>query len=278
MRLTERQLSPVIPGSDRESSYPVGVFEWTAENPGLEPLSVGLMFTWQNLVGHWAGQDRAGGLHNRAFREDALTGVVLAGPDGATDEPWSGTFAIAAEAAPGLRLSTRNRFDADDGADVWADFSADGSLDDVDDPTPSRPGEAIGAALAATFMLAPGEARTVAFSLAWDFPVVEFDSGRRWYRRYTRFFGTTGAAAPAIAAEALANRAAWQAEIDAWQAGVLAAPDRPDWYRAALCNELYYLVDGGSFWADREADGVRRAGARPVRSARVLRLSVLQHA
>ena len=123
------QLSPVIPGNDRESSYPVGVFEWTAENPGPDPLTVGLMFTWQNLVGHWAGRDRRVGLHNRRLPARMCSrGVVLAGPEGATDEPWSGTFAIAAEAAPGLRLSTRNRFDADDGADVWADFSADGSL------------------------------------------------------------------------------------------------------------------------------------------------------
>jgi non-lysosomal glucosylceramidase len=263
VRLSQRQLSPVIPGNDRESSYPVGVFEWTAENPGPGPLTVGLMFSWQNLVGHWAGRDRTGGLHNDAFRRDDLTGVVLAGPAGTEDEPWSGTFAIAAEASPGLRLSTRSRFDADDGADVWADFSADGRLDNVDDLQPSRPGEAIGAALAATFVLAPGETRTVAFSLAWDFPVMEFGSGRRWYRRHTRFFGTAGSAAPDIAAEALTNRATWQAEVDAWQARVLDAPDRPDWYRAALCNELYYLVDGGTFWADREADGVSREEPGP---------------
>jgi len=34
VRLVQRQLSPVMPGNDRESSFPVGVFEWTAENPG----------------------------------------------------------------------------------------------------------------------------------------------------------------------------------------------------------------------------------------------------
>ncbi len=263
VRLRQRQLSPVIPGNDRESSYPVGVLEWTAENPGPETLTVGLMFTWQNLVGHWAGRDRAGGHHNRTVRRDELTGVVLAGPAEAADEAWAGTFAIAAEAAAGVRLSTRSRFDPDDGADVWADFSADGCLDDVDDPTPSRPGETIGAALAATFVLAPGETRTVAFSLAWDFPVMAFDAGRRWHRRHTRYFGTTGTEALAIAAEGLAHRVAWQDEVDAWHGGVLEAPGRPDWYRAALCNELYYLVDGGTIWADHDADGVRRDGSGP---------------
>jgi len=263
VRLTQRQLSPVIPGNDRESSYPVGVFEWTVENPGADRVVVGLMFTWQNLVGRWAGSDRAGGHRNVTFRGDAASGVMLHGPDAALGAPWSGTFAIAAAAAPGLRLSTRNRFDADDGADVWADFAADGCLDDVDDPTSSRPGEAIGAALAASFVLEPGETRALAFSLAWDFPVVEFGSGRRWHRRYTRFFGTEGTAASAIAIEALTHRAEWQAAIDTWHAGVLQAPGRPDWYRAALCNELYYLVDGGTFWADRDADGVPRAGSGP---------------
>ncbi len=44
---------------------------------------------------------------------------------------------------------------------------------------------------------------------------------------------------------------------------MLDAPERPDWYKAALCNELYYLVDGGTFWADREADGVQRADPGP---------------
>jgi non-lysosomal glucosylceramidase len=252
VRLTQHQFSPVIPGNYRESSYPVGLFEWHMENPGSQPVTVGLMFTWQNLVGRWAGMDRRGGHRNEAVRRDSLAGVVLSGPADARGQAWAGSFAIVAPEESGVRLSVRNRFDVDDGADVWADFAADGRLDDVDDPAPSRPGEAIGAALAATVQLAPGETRSLQFALAWDFPIAEFGAGRRWNRRYTRYFGTSGLAAWDIAAEGLARRGEWQATIDAWQAPTLADPARPDWYKPALFNELYFLVDGGTFWADRE--------------------------
>ena len=132
----------------------------------------------------------------RAFRGDDLAGVVLAGPDGAEDEPWSGTFAIAAEAAPGLHLSTRSRFDADDGADVWADFSADGRLDDVDDPTPSRPARRSGRrsprpSCSRPARRAPSRSRSPGTSRSWS-----SGPGGAGTAGYTRFFGTTGTAAP----------------------------------------------------------------------------------
>ncbi len=249
IRLTQHQFSPLIPNDYRASSYPVGVFDWLIENPGREPVTVGLMFTWQNLVGLGAGADRGGGHVNRIVRHDGLAGILLAGPAGAADAPWSGSFAIAAAQGPGLGLSARSRFSVDDGADVWADFSADGRLDDIDDPRPSEAGEGIGGALAATFVLAPGEQRVVPFALAWDFPAVEFGAGRRWPRRYTSFFGTSGTAAWDIAAEGLARRDEWRTAIQAWQTPILTDDTRPDWYKAALFNELYELVDGGTFWA-----------------------------
>jgi non-lysosomal glucosylceramidase len=99
-------------------------------------------------------------------------------------------------------------------------------------------------------MLGPGETRHASFVLAWDLPVVEFGSGTCWFKRYTRFFGRDGGNAWAIGAEALANRAAWSSAVDAWQAPILADPARPDWYKGALFNELYYLVDGGTVWTD----------------------------
>jgi non-lysosomal glucosylceramidase len=250
VRILQRQFSPVIPHNYRESSLPVGIFETLVENRADEPATVGLMFTWQNLVGWGQGADRGGGHRNVTVRRDGLVGVVLAGPDDAAAEPWYGSFAIAAAGADGVELTTLDRFSVDDGASVWADFAADGRLDDRAGGAPSGPGEAIAAALVATFELGPRESRTVPFALAWDLPVARFGAGTRWRRRYTKFFGTTGRNGWPIAAEALTQRATWAAEIDAWQAPILADPDRPDWYKTALFNELYFMVDGGTIWTD----------------------------
>lgn len=263
VRLVGHQFSPVIPHDDRSSALPVGLFSWDVANPGSEPVTVGLMFSWQNLVGRGAGQDLRGGHRNLAVRRDGRAGIVLAGPDAARGEPWFGSFAIAAPEEPGLVVTTTSRFDADDGRDVWADFAADGRLDDVDDPTPAEPGRAIAAAVAVTCTLEPGEHRTIRFALAWDFPLATFGEGRRWPRRHTRWFGTSGLAAWDIAAEGLAREAEWRDRIERWQAPILADPGRPAWYRAALFNELYMLVDGGTFWADAEADGRAVDGPGP---------------
>ncbi|HLF25013.1 MAG TPA: non-lysosomal glucosylceramidase [Anaerolineae bacterium] len=246
--LTQMQFSPVIPGNYQESSYPVGVFEWTVANPTDQPLTVGLMFTWQNLVGWpWSENPRAGN-YNYTVSSDSATGVVLTRAGDSVSEEWDGSFAIAAPQQPGLALSYRTRFDAADGADVWTDFAADGSLENVDDQEPSQSGESIGAALVATIELNPGETRNIPFALAWDFPITEFGSGTQWYKRYTRFYGATGREAFTIAADALARYPEWEAAIDAWQKPILDDPDRPDWYKTALFNELYYLVDGGTAW------------------------------
>jgi len=265
VRLTQRQFSPVIPGNYRESSYPVGIFEWQIHNPSPQPVTVGLMFSWLNDIGRDRGQDRRGGHRNVSVHKDGMVGVVLLGPSDAADAPWNGTFAIMAGEEPGVRLTSFDRFLAEDGSDVWTDFATDGALDDVVDGRPSRPGEALGAALAATVELGPGETKGVSFVLAWDLPVVAFGSGTCWYKRYTRYFGRSGANAWAIGAEALSRRLEWSSAIDAWQAPILDDPKRPDWYKCALFNELYYLVDGGTVWTDGEPfRGTEPPRGRPI--------------
>src|SRR5439155_375806 len=93
------------------------------------------------------------------------------------------------------------------------------------------------------------------FAIAWDLPVVEFGAGRRWWKRYTRTWGRSGGRAVDLAGHALIEAPAWRRAIEAWQAPYLDDPARPDWYVMALFNELYFLVDGGSFWEGGEVGG-----------------------
>jgi non-lysosomal glucosylceramidase len=254
VQLTQKQFSPLIPHNYRESSYPVGIFEWTAHNPTDGPLTVGIMLSWQNLLGRfWDARDMDGSNYNAAQGEDG-TGVVLARPFDEAAQAWDGTMALAACRESGVDVSYRTRFALDDGAAVWNDFACDGRLDNVDDPTQARARESIAAALAVTFDLAPHETRVAPFALAWDLPVMQFGSGTRWYKRYTRFYGTSGHNAWAIARDALGQYRTWEAAIDAWQQPILDDPARPDWYKCALFNELYFMVDGGTAWENGRVD------------------------
>ena len=76
VRIVQRQFSPVIPHNYRESSYPVAIFETTIENRSAAPVTAGLMFSWQNVLGRGGGLDGLGGQRHEAVRRDGLAGVV----------------------------------------------------------------------------------------------------------------------------------------------------------------------------------------------------------
>jgi non-lysosomal glucosylceramidase len=73
-------------------------------------------------------------------------------------------------------------------------------------------------------------------------------AGGAWYKRHAAFFGAKGDAAWAIAQEAARNQAAWLKQIQDWQTPILEDAGRPDWFKTALFNELYYMVQGGTAW------------------------------
>lgn len=288
IRLTCRQVSPVIPHNYKESSTPAGVFVWTIENNGKDPATVGLMFTFQNGTG--GENDRAGGHRNRLFRTKAKGGEVIGvelhhnlppagglGPRSAgrdeeeeTETPLVEdplTFAIAAQASEGVEVTYRTRFvTSSSGMDVWGDFANNGTLENVEDERKSSAGLPIGAALCATVEVPPGKSREVTFALAWDMPLARFGDGRAHYRRYTRFYGREGNAAPAIAHDALISYPSWEKQIEEWQEPILADAGLPDWYKAALFNELYYITDGGTIWTDGE-EGAPPSKEEPGRFA-----------
>jgi non-lysosomal glucosylceramidase len=79
-------------------------------------------------------------------------------------------------------------------------------------------------------------------------PRVHSGFGTPYYRRYTRFYGVDPGAARELVRDALFHADIWEAQIQAWQNPVLLDGSLPEWYRMALFNELYYLVDGGTLW------------------------------
>lgn len=266
VELTVRQFSPVLPHNYRESSLPVGVFVCDVRNPLDHPVRVGIMLTWENSV-PWSPEEtlHLAGRNEARHEEDGgttLAGVVLGARPEAAMSGHDGQFAIAALAESGAQVSLRRRFSTEgDGADLWHDFASDGRLEDTsppDAPTPGQTGarekgERTGAAVALTVDLQPGESRTLPFALAWDFPIAQFGpdgQGTGWYRRYTRFYGRDGHHAWDLSRDALSHYSQWEQAIIAWQEPILADTSRPEWYKTALFNELYYLVDGGTVWED----------------------------
>jgi non-lysosomal glucosylceramidase len=255
IRVVEEQLSPVIPGDEAASTLPVGTFELALTNPTEGPVDAAILLSWRDVLGElFAGLPvRAG-----AFSRDGTSGVRFA-VDGE-----AGSFAITAGNDDGLAIST-TIFRADAPGVVWQHFARDGGLPEAIKPSGPASGALTGelaAALSVRLTLAPGETRSIRFAVAWDLPVAQFGSGRAWRRRYVREWGTSGRRADELAGHALRAIPDWRAAIEAWQAPILAATNRPAWYKAALFNELYFLVDGGTIWHDGPVEPVTPLDAR----------------
>jgi non-lysosomal glucosylceramidase len=259
VELTLEQFSPILPNNYKETSFPVAIYNWYAVNPGTTKVTVSIMFSWTNMVGWFRGTrhdfQEANNLQNiNEVRSEKTENGLMKGivfdrlRKMPVQEDWDGQFAIAAMESPEVQISYVQTFPpSSDGADVWGPFSTSGVL-------PSSPfhfassGDPVAGAIAVQFTLAPGEKKKIPMVLAWDFPVVEFGNGRKWLRRYTDFFGTSGTNAWQIARAGLLQQETWSRAIDAWQAPYINDGSKPGWYRGMLFNELYYLADGGTFW------------------------------
>jgi non-lysosomal glucosylceramidase len=49
--LVLEQFSPLLPNNYRESSYPVAVYRWHAENPSNKTVTVSVLLSWTNMAG-----------------------------------------------------------------------------------------------------------------------------------------------------------------------------------------------------------------------------------
>ena len=257
--VTVEQFSPILPENYKETSYPVAVYRWHAENPTNKKITVSVLLAWANMMGWLRGNGRnfSEGMNEgnfNSFRAEKLSdgtmkGVVFERKHGGKElNAWDGQMTIAAMESSGAEISYVTTFSPDgDGSEVWNSFAKDGTLSNANAPWLSS-GEPLAGAIAVKFTLEPGEKKVIPMVVAWDFPVTEFGEGRKWNRRYTDFYGTSGENAWAIARDGLQNGRKWSEAIDAWQAPYINDETKPLWYRGMLFNELYVFADVGSFW------------------------------
>ena len=263
--LTLEQFSPILPNNYKETSYPVAIYNWYAENPSDGPMTVSILFSWTNMVGWFRDSSRnfASALNNQnknVYRSEQLSSGAMQGIvfDRVRSRPvceeWDGQFAIAALSSPGVEISYLTDFDPQgSGAGVWKTFAATGKLPNQSIDVASA-GEQMAGAISVRFTLAPHEKRSIPMALSWDLPIEQFGGGRKWVRHYTEFFGASGTNAWAIARTALQSSKRWSDEIDAWQRPYVEDESKPAWYRGELFNELYTLADGGTVWAHEWSD------------------------
>ncbi|MEH2324003.1 MAG: GH116 family glycosyl hydrolase [Nostoc sp.] len=270
-QLTCEQFSPVWAGNYQETSYPVAIFLWNAHNPTDAPITLGIMLTWQNMVGWFTNalkspevrvrddgspvyeyQPRWGesqGNYNKIVENTQEFGCVLGRVGSDALQEGDGTWCIATPKYPQVEVFHHTRWNPEGtGNEVWQSFAKDGSLPNYLDTTATENTQ-LGAAMALRFTLQPGETLEIPFVLAWDLPITEFAARVNYYRRYTDFFGKSGNNAWAIASTALQEYQSWRSQIQAWQKPILDREDLPNWFKMALFNELYDLTSGGTLWS-----------------------------
>ncbi|WP_446745027.1 GH116 family glycosyl hydrolase [Silvibacterium acidisoli] len=261
--LTLEQYSPILPDNYKESSYPVAVYRWHADNPTNKTVTVSVLLSWNNMSGwfrtfthDFAGTPNQGNYDeykSEAIKDGTMKGVVFDRLRAqASPNEWDGQFAIAAIDSPGTEVTYQTTYMTEgDGSAVWAPFSKDGRLSNATKSWVSDK-EKLGGAIAVRFTLKPGEHKIIPMVISWDFPTVQFGEGRKWERRYTDFYGTSGRNAWQIARDGLLHADEWSEAIDKWQAPYVNDASKPLWYRGMLFNELYVLTDGGTFWGRQQ--------------------------
>src|SRR6202041_2630290 len=115
------QFSPVLPNNYQESSYPVAVYRWHAENSTQRAVTVSVLLSWTNMVGWFRTftRDFQGapnqGNHNEFASEKLSSGLMKgiafnrnrAGPG---PHEVDGQVVIAAMKTPGVEVSYHASF------------------------------------------------------------------------------------------------------------------------------------------------------------------------
>ncbi|EYC33418.1 hypothetical protein Y032_0002g788 [Ancylostoma ceylanicum] len=160
------------------------------------------------------------------------------------------TYAIAAEQIVGTDISyTAFNPCSTTGDYIWDSLKKSGSL-----PNELATSEELGIAVSCRFAVPALSFKCSTFSLVWFMPVVHFGGKSRSYKRwYTRYVGEESGSIEKLVDSALIEGENWRLEIEKWQEPVINDKSLPEWYKSALFNELYYVVDGAAFWFEYDS-------------------------
>jgi len=237
LKLVLEQFSPIIPHNYQETSYPVAIFRWHISNPSSKERKISILLSWESIFGS---------SKNLFYQENLFCGIVF---DNLKREKnyKNGQMGIFVQSNE-VDVSYITAFDGKgDGKEVWDGFSKKGLLPSyLSTETAKELADSPGA-ICARVTVQPFETKTISFVIAWDYPIVEFGYGTKWYKRYTKFFGKDGRNVVKVVRKAFNEQEKWLSEIKKWQDEYLKS-NYPDYFKIMLLNELYFLADGGTVW------------------------------
>ncbi|KAK6617312.1 hypothetical protein RUM44_005643 [Polyplax serrata] len=257
LKLTCRQVSPVIPHNYKDSCVPGSVFIWDIENLSNESKIISITFTFQNGIGEKGDKD--GGCWSQVFKESVTNGSVFGVLINHAISKMRYTFGISAREKDDVRVTClRNWNPKGSNKEIWEQMNQGRFPPGEIQPSPqTSKGEELASAVCAQTTVEGNSVGKLEFSLVWDMPEINFGENQKRYRKYyTRYFGCEGCA-PKLSVYCHENYPRWEEEIHNWQEPILTQPDLPDWYKSALFNETYFLSDGGSVWLELDKEEKR---------------------
>ena len=254
--------SPFIPHEDRDSSMPAALFAIDIENTTGEPIEYTVAGTLGNL-----GCDS--GVH-RFVRDGGLSALHLTSTD--TDRPPArrGDLTIITDADDVDHVDYHFRGQWFDSLSrYWREFARAGRLPErhYERPRDSKNmfQQPEHGTLAAHVTVAPGERRTVRFSIAWNFPVGSI----YWFKRrgpgspefegeaptWTNYYATQWSDSLATATDAMRRRDSLEARTMSFRDALFGSSYPPELIDAVqgtlgiLRSATVIRLEGGELWA-----------------------------
>ncbi|HEX3470689.1 MAG TPA: GH116 family glycosyl-hydrolase, partial [Silvibacterium sp.] len=165
--------SPFIPHEADDSGLPVAILRYRVTNPGAAPARVGVAFSVDNPVkaNNWPGNPSDAARDKRLnefYSVDGLVGLLMSNPGLAADDPYAGSFTLAAMPTPDSSVShwrgwPRGRW-WNSPLLFWDQFSKAGELGAQPEPY-----NTVGV-LCVQQTILPGQSASFLFLLGWHFP------------------------------------------------------------------------------------------------------------